>query len=289
MALDSFTAILAHILERAIEDSTDATGDFYTLAQDAIIEVWRDHTTRIQTLELVKDPAGAFVTVAPITTLTLTIAAAGESVAGTLSATHASSLTGYKIKPTSKNWIVRITAHAAGAAAVTLDAVPEALAAGSAITIYKDEYDLASDLGVFVDGLWGQDGGFVSLVSEETLRRDWPDPPQSADTASGFCRLTRRKIRLSHYPASVRRYEYPYQYEPDDPAGATTLVIGAHMRPALAEGALAVLLDMKFDRRADRTKVRAEQLLAAVEIYERRRRMGFGTVGNQRYRGAYGV
>lgn len=287
MGFDTYNEVLAHILDRALEDSSDTSGDFYDLAGDAILQAWRELWSNFLTLDLVKDPPGAFVTTAAITSLTITIAAAGEGVTGTLSATYASSLTGLKLKADSKEWYARITSHASGSATVTLDAAPEALAAGTAITIYQDEYQLASDLGVLVDGLWSREG-FVPLRSEEELRREW-NTPTAGELPAAFCRLTRRRIRLSHYPTEVRRYEYPYQYEPTDPSGDTEFVIGSHLRAPLAEKALSVLLDMKFDRRAAETEARAIRLYGAAEVYERRRRMGLATTSSQRFRGAYGA
>jgi hypothetical protein len=286
MALDTFAEIKAAALRRAYEAS-DGNSDWDDDADDAMAEIWRELWAAHPWNDLVQDPPGSFVTSDDVTTLTLTIATAGTAVAGTLSAVHATSLAGFKIKPNGVTWHARITAHVAGTDALTLDAVPETVAAGTACTIFQDEYELASDLGLFVDGLWHEDGSFVRLVSEEELKDAYRGTPPAGDPDC-FARLTRRKIRLSHYPTSVQRYEYPYTYEPADPSGATTLVIGAHLRPVYLHGVLAELFTMKVDKRsADERKRFLEGIERAV-VYETRRRTGLGQIARRMRSGGYG-
>jgi hypothetical protein len=288
MPLDTFAQIQAHILERGYEDSTDLTGDFFTLSSDAIIEAWRDIATRWPILEWRKSPVGAFITVASITTTTLTIAAAGEAVAATLSVAPATSIVGRKIKPTGKEWYAIVTAHTAGDTAVTLDVAQEAIAAGTACTIYKDEYTLNADLGLFVDGLWYPTSKFVALKSEEYMRSAFP-VPHASDIPEYFARIGQRTIRLSSYPTSVKRVEYLYSFVPDDPSGTTTLAIPTFWRPALAELALAILIGMKFDRRENDTMARAERMIERCITYEKQRMSGLQTKSPTGYRGAYGA
>lgn len=287
MGLDTHNEIRTHILERAYEDSEDTTGDFYTLAGDAIVEAWRDIAMRWPILEWRKTPPGAFATVDDITTTTLTIASAGEGVAGTLSSAPAASITGRKIQPANVEWYSIVTAHTAGATGVTLDVAQAAVAAGTACVIYQDEYDLAADLGLFVDGLWYPNGTFVSMKSEEYIRESY-SPPQGDGVPGYFARIGRRRIRLSHYPTSVKRVEYPYSFVPDDPSGTTTLSLPTFWRPALAELSLALLLGMKFDRRENDTMARAERLIEKCILYERRRVDGLQTMEPVRFVGAYG-
>ena len=286
MALDSFTDVKNAALRRAYEED-DGTSDWDADATDAMVEIWRELWQAYPWQDLVSDPPGAFVTTDDRTTLTLTIAAAGTAVAGTLSATVAESLVGFKIKPSGVQWAARITAHTAATDAITLDAAPVAITAGTACVIFKDEYTLASDLGVFVDGLWREDGLFIPLRSEEELKMTYPGAPPAGDPAM-FCRLTRRKIRFSHYPTSVKRLEYPYCYEPADPSGATTLVIGAHLRPVYLHGVLAEILNMKLDKRAGEERKRFEQGIEKAVVYESRRRTGLGQIARRMRAPAYG-
>lgn len=290
MGLDTFDSLVQNVLSRADEidaGGTAADSPFFGLMDEAVAEVHRDLITRYPFLDLLADPPGAFVTTDDITTTTLTIAATGTAVAGTLSVGPASSIIGRKIRPSGVTWIVRVTAHVASATAVTLDAVPATIAAGTACVIFQDEYDLASDLGTFVDGLWSQSGNFVRLVSLETLLTHYPDPPGGATTAAMFARLTKRKIRLSQYPNAIRRYEYPYLAELADPSGSGTLSLPSHLRPVLAEGTLALLFQMKGDKRQGEAATRYEAGIERAIAYEHRRRLGWGQLSQQTSQGGY--
>ena len=291
MSYDTYAAVKAAILGRAYEN-TDGSSTFDGLADDALLEAWTDLVTRWPWLDLVKDPPGVFVTTDDITTTTITVAAAGTSVAGTLSAAPSVSIAGRKIRPSGKTWVARVTAHTAGLTAITLDAVPEVLAAGTACVIFQDEYDLASDLGCFVDGLW-IDGYFVPLLGEERLKSTSPDPPEGRTYPSAFARLTKGRIRLSHYQTSVKRVEYPYTSELADPSGSGTLALPGYLRRVYAKLALAELYEMALDRRYAGALQSAERGVERAIIYERRRRTGLGTLSSQpgvgvSGRGAYG-
>lgn len=288
MALETYNDLLSYVLTRGGEIDPGGTvtdSPFHGIMDELIGQAHRDLATRHPWLDLLT--TDAFVTTNDLTTLTLTIAAAGEDVNGTLSASQSTDLTGRKIKPSGKNWIARIT-HTAPSAVITLDAVPETIAAGSACVIYQDEYTLASDLGIFADGLWDQAGEFVPLVSLERLVEADPDPQSSgARTAEAFARLTRRKIRLAPYPNQVRRYEYSYLAELSDPSGATTLTLPAYLRPVLAEGALALLYQMKLDRRQGEAQQRYEVGIERAIVYETKRRVGFGILSAPSRQGGY--
>jgi hypothetical protein len=184
-------------------------------------------------------------------------------------------------------WYAIVTAHVAGALTCTLDVAQATIAAGTACVIYVDEYDLATDLGLFIDGLWYPDGRFVPLKTEEFIR-DAYSPPQGDSSPAYFARIGRRRIKLSHYSNAVRRVEYTYTAQQDDPSGATTLSLPSYWRPALAELALSILMGDKFDKREKDTLLRAERLIETCLIYERRRTAGLQTFSPVRYTGAYG-
>ena len=286
MSLDSFSDLRAYVLKRADEDAADTAGDFYDIVSDLAADVQRDLITRHPWLDLVKDTPGVLLTADDVTGLTITIAAAGTSVAATLSSGPSVDLDGYKVRPTTKQWSARISGHTAAGTAITLDAAPEALSAVSCV-IYKDEYELASDLGVFVDGLWDQNGHFVPLKSQEELKAAFPDPAPSGNPATLFARLTRRKIRLSEYPTEIRRYEYPYVAEIADPSGSSDLALPPYLRRVLAEGVLALLYDLKLDKRHDRAATRYETGIARAIAYESQRVQGLGLLSNRMRQGGY--
>ncbi|MDP3769266.1 MAG: hypothetical protein Q8S13_14735, partial [Dehalococcoidia bacterium] len=230
----------------------------------------------------------ALLTTAPITTLTLTIAAAGSAVAATLSATYASSLANYKVNPTGKNWFARITAHVAGTDALTLDAAPETLAAGSAITIYQDEYTIASDVGVFTECMFASDGYRILFWDEERLRREYPDPPNQGWPPRAFCRLTDTRIRFSTYPDAIRRVEYPYGIRQSDPSGSGTLVVPQNFRWLLSDAGLYFAYLLKSDKRAGTAKGDYEAGVLSCLSYHRASLMGIGDdVGGPNIRGPY--
>ena len=256
-----------------------ATGsDFDTEVGNAIVLAKNDFDSRHPWYWRLKYPPGAFLTVADITNLTLTIVTAGANVAATLSATFATSLQYYKIRPTGSNWIARITAHTAGTATLTLDAAPATIAAGTACTIYQDEIQLASDLGLLVDGLWRQDGTFIEMWDLEYLLNHYPDPPVPGDTPEAFAKLDRRRIRLSHYPTDIRRYEYAYAAEEADidVTSSTALTIPQNWRWVLAHGALYFALLMKSDKRANLFKQEYERGIEQLYAYHQKMMLGLG-------------
>mgnify|MGYP001568120511 CR=1 FL=1 len=294
MGLDNVTDLIQLVLTRGGEidaGGTAADSPFFGIMDEILSEVWRDLITRHAFLPLSSDPPGVFLTANDITTLTVQVPTTGTSVAATLSDSPNVNLAGYKLRPNTKTWSARITAHAAPTAglSITLDAAPEVLAAGTACTIFQDEYDLATDLGVFINGLWDQSGTFVPLTDLETMVAAYPDPPGGATTAERFARLTTRKIRLSHYPTSIRRYEYPYIAQAaTDPTGSTTLTIPAELRPVLAEGMLALLYERKSDARRTEAVARFEMGITRAINYDARRRTGYGLLNKLPGAGGYG-
>ena len=166
------------MLERG-DEVTTGSSDWDAATRRAIVRAFHVFMSAHPWWFLEVTPPGVFLTVAPITNRTITIAAAGTTVAATLSSTVATSLTGSKLIFTGEDYSIRITAHTAGTAALTLDAAPETKAAGTAVTIVQDEYDLVSTLGLFVDGLWPGAGPFIALKSEVYIREAVPDTPES--------------------------------------------------------------------------------------------------------------
>lgn len=278
MGFDTFNAIKAYILERA---QCDATGDDWdAIAEDHIVEAFRELVITAPWLCLRKYPPGALALLAPITNLT--ISAVAGTTAVTLSATYASSLADYIVIPSGADYIMRITAHTAGQAALTVDAVPEDIAAGTACTIVKIEYDLNSDTGIFVDScFWTVDGQRIPVVKEDYLRENYPQVPQQAWPAKCAARVAKTRVRFSSYPEARKRLEYPYSYEPSDPSGATTLVLDEHLRPPLGHRSLALLLQDKREFEGVKLEEgRYARGLERAEIYEERLLVGLGGLPN---------
>ena len=282
---DSFSDIKTWVLSLA---DMEASGDDWDAeVEDAIIRAWEDFHVRHPWWWATKYPPGVVLTVADITNRTLTISTAGASVAGTLSSTVTPSLLNYKIRPSAKNWLARITAHTAGEAGITLDAAPETIAAGTACVIYQDEPQLASDLGLFIDGLWKQDGHFVELWTMERLLAEYPDPPTGSNTPVAFARIDQRRIRLSHYPQDIIRYEYPYAAVLAKPSGSSDLTIDRNFRHVLADGAAYFAYLFKSDKRAQIYKQEYERGIEEAIRHSDRMLRGFGTRQGGRILGPY--
>lgn len=280
--------MVADVLERG-DELTDGTSDWDAATRRAIVRAFHFfHNSHPFWWNESASP-GVFLTVAPITNRTITLAAAGTSVAATLSSAVTADLVGYKIIPSGKDYSLRITVHGGGTAAITVDAATEALAAGTVITIVKDEYDLVSTLGMFVDGLWTGDGDFITLRSEDYLRRNYSDPPQQQWPPDCFSRLTKRKIRLSGYPDAVHRIEYPYTTMPADPSGSGDLVIDQNFRWVLADGGLYFLHLFKSDKRAEAARTLFEQGIGQAIVYHHRMKVGLNNTGQEATVGPYAL
>jgi len=203
-------------------------------------------------------------------------ASTGTASSVTVDATVTPTLLGAKSRFGSLDYACRITAHTAGTALITVDALADTLAAGTTTVIYQDEYTLASDLGdLYEGGLWVGDGTFVPLWSLTRLLSTYPDPPSGQWPPSACARLTNRLIRLSHYPTSVERVEYHYATAPADPSGTGDLIIPQRWRWVLSDGALYFAYLLKSDKRAGSAKQEWER--AIQMLYEADRRMRYGT------------
>src|SRR3990167_7404024 len=99
------------------DEPTDGTSDFLAAARRALIRANHDFFNRHPWWFARAYPPGAFVTTAQVTSLTITVASTGTSVAGTLSATYTPTLLNRKMLPTGKKWFARITAPTAGTSA----------------------------------------------------------------------------------------------------------------------------------------------------------------------------
>ncbi len=283
---DSFNDIVADVLER-MDEATDGTSDWDAAVRRAVVRAFHFLHNAHPFWWTEVTPPGVFLTVAPITNLTITVAASGTSAAATLSSAVTPDLVGRKITPTGKDYSMRITVHGGSSAAITLDAAPEVLAAGSECTIFQDEYDLVSTLGMFVDGLWTGRGDFVELKSEDYIRQNFPDPPNSSWPPECFTRLTKRRIRLSSYPDRVARIEYPYTQIPADPSGATDLVIDQNFRWVLADGGLYFGHLFKSDKRAEAAKAQFEQGIGQAITYHTKLKLGLTGSGQEPNPGPY--
>jgi hypothetical protein len=168
---------------------------------------------------------------------------------------------------------------------VTLDEVwPDETVTASPYTLFQLEYALADD--------------FLRFAGQPTLSADpWTFPVLDADTleqtypisniAGGIPRaaalVTTQMIRLSHYPTSFERVEYPYVYLPAR-FGLTTqdLVLPPHYRRILAVGAAYYIAYDKADTKAGDLRQEFMGLYRAMvsehNRHQRKMSKGFGRI-----------
>ncbi len=276
-----------------------ATSDFADAAVTAGVDVWRDLCGRHPWLCFRKEPQGAFVTFQNDLTQTLTVPSTGVNVVCTLGAgytvTGFSSLVGAKVRVPGSATYAKVTAHVNGQAQITLDAVNfDMVGAARPIEIYMDEYNLASDLGVFVNGIWTVFGYECYLWPEERIRTEYPSPMAAASwPPRAFARIGRTRIRFASYPTQAYRMEYPYCFEPadpivTDPTGTAALVMEPRMIPIFAIGVTGIVRGLKSDSRAQGDMQVFEAKVQEHWEYESRRlRAWQSRYGNTTVKGPY--
>lgn len=289
MPLTTYNDVKKWVL-RAADEHDDGSSDLEVegSVHDALWEAWDDLLVQYPWLCFRKNPPGVVLTSAAITGLTMSVTAGLNAVA-TLSASQASSLVGWKVIQNGGQDVMRVTAHAAPSAQITLDAAPDTLVSAG-VTLFKDEYDTASDLGLFVDGLWTQQADFIEVVPEKIIKEEYPSGFVSGWPPRYAARIGKTKIRFSSYPVNVERIEYPYNYEAAQPVDtpAVALTLDRHLRPAYAAMALALLMTMKSDTRAQGKLQLAQGRLDAALKYEDRLLRGvFGGQSRVKRRGPY--
>lgn len=297
MSLDSAKDCTNFALDRA-DEASDGTSKFQASMSGILSEIWRALYMEEAWLGLRAYPPQAFITQPASKSLLLTTTA--NSTAAQVSAAPtglggvAVSIVNWWIMPTGKTYYLRVAAHNAGSTNLTLDTVaPETLAAvGCAIA--QLEYALVVGTGVLADALWaegnGFDGAFVPIRTEEELKLEHPGIPQQSWPPTLAARITPLVIRLSHWDITPHRVEVPYNREVTDPGPTddVALAIPSYLRPALSEGMLALLYEMKKDDRRALADARYDRWIAKARIYEGRLKTGGGDESNQRRGEPYG-
>lgn len=291
--LDSWNDIINWALRNADEpadynpvSSPVGSSDFADAAVTAGVEVWRDLCGRHPWLCLRKNPPGTFLVFAADTNPTLNVPNTGINVVCTLNAPYTvpstygypgvvGSLVGFKIRPDGLSVYSYIIAHTPGSALITLDSVQDGMVSPAlGINIYKDEYDLNPDLGVFISGIYTVFGYESYLWPEERLRTEYPSPLVAASwPARAFARIGKSRIRFSSYPQQNLRMEYQYCYEPSDPlvtdsTGVATLALDERLRPVFALGVMAKVMLLKSDSRAQLKSQAYEAMVEEAWEYE---------------------
>lgn len=240
----SFEDAVDLVLSKANEE-TDGSSDWDLEARAAVVAQHRRLVNLFPWVCLEKSPPGMLLTTAAITSLTIAVAAAGIGVAVTLSAVPSRDITGEKIT-LGKDYVLRVLSGGTTATPI-VDMVPEVIAAGTACTVYQDEYNLASDFNMLVNGLWTRAGRFIPVTDDERTRRTaWgPAPSQQGWPPRMATMVGAQRIRVSGWDTQRHPIEYPYTYNPGDPSGTGAMTIEPRLRALLVTMALPEVLDLK--------------------------------------------
>jgi len=202
-----------------------------------------------------KDPPGV---------LSLTEKATGSAVfthastAVTLCASDDTSRTGYWIWLDDEEIPYRIASHAAGYTSVTIDAeYTSATASAGAYSIFKDEYEVASDcLRVWRAWLRDDPNHVIDVITEGEMSSLYPG--RNVGTYPRKVALIRgTKLRISPWPDTTPlTLEYEYTRKPssdltfDNNATTDVPIVPLLDRPLIADIALGLLYHTKNDPRA---------------------------------------
>lgn len=250
-------------LSRVGEVGTDTSGGFYVIALAYVIEKFHEFRFHKPWKFTMADPPAPFASVAPISR---TVSVTNGSTGATLASSVATSIAGFKI--IIGNNVYRITAHTAGATAITLDlAYIDGTETAASSTIYQDEFNLdVSDFGRIVRLRDMRTGDTLRKVDVENprIRNQMANPAEGVPAM--YAELTDTRIIFNLYPPDARRYEYDYQVEAADPAVGETPDIPRRWRFGLRDGVAAKLASDKND---DRYQLLQSEFLATLERMER--------------------
>lgn len=284
MSYSNFAEMREALLDRAGESPTDTAGGFYAASSRELVRSGRELARYHPWLFLRKYPPGAFVTVAPYTTGTITVTKG--STAATLSPAPGAGLGSFKDrKLTVANWeeFYRIAAHTAGSGAITLDVAWQgADQSGVTFTIYQDEYSLATDANHIEWMGTADDGDELTPKSEAWVRREYREPISGSWPPLYFARIGQTRIRLVPPPLYARRIEYAYtSVMPDLDAPNTAIVVPTHYLHIPVDGALYFIHLMKEDNRADAAGILFGKGLDRMVEDDQRLRLLTGTSAKQ--------
>lgn len=252
--------ILQDILWRAGEPNvlTGATSDYLTVAKQYIQRAYNDLLGYAPWPWALKHPPGVLSVLAKKTN-TATIAQDATSV--TLGTSIATSVAEWWLIVDSELIPYRIVAHTAGTTALTLDAAyQETAQTAGACTIFKDEYDLASDCHKIWTA-WDRNNptNTIMIVQRGELFDRNPSRYVTGSIVTEMAVIGDNLVRITPTPETNDiTIEYNYTVKPasdltfDEASGDTPLVplVDRHV---IADAALVLLMLDKNDQRAGET------------------------------------
>jgi hypothetical protein len=251
--------ILQDVLFRNSEP-TDLTGsgvsDYLDAAKRYVQRAYNDILDYAPWPWILKDPPGVLSVEAKKTN---TATATQGSTSVTLGTVISSSVAGWWLEIDTEGVPYRIIAHTGGTADITLDATykEDSVSAG-ACTIYKDEYDLASDCRRpwFA---WDRNNPQrdIEIIQRGEMHQRFPQRSSSGIGALIMAVIRDKKVRITPWPETddiTVEYEYAVDTDTDLDwgGGATdTPLVPLRDRHVISDAATAFLMLDKNDPRAE--------------------------------------
>lgn len=206
---------------------------------------------------------------------------------------------GYRIRIGSSAYLPRIASTDISGTVTTAlldDFWPDVTQTAQTYTAFQLEYELASDFLRFAgEPTMASDPWRFGVIDQDTMDQEFPISTTIGGIPQLAAMIGPTTIRLSHYPSSVSRVEYPYIYLPVTFTLSTTdLVLPPHYRRVLGLGAAYYICFDKADTKAGdlRTEFLGQYRTMLQEHNRHQRKMSHQFAGIQyrlgQVRGLYG-
>lgn len=234
---------------------TGQTSDYLTRCKQYIQRAYEDILSFAPWPWTMKSPPGILNVFAKETN-TVTITQGNTSA--TLGTSIASSVSGWWIQVDAKLIPYRIITHTAGTTALTIDATyKESSASASACTLWKDEYDLASDC-LKPWRAWDRNNPYheINIIQPSEMLHRHTSRYLSSSSTFSITVVGNNKVRIVPWPEiDDITIEYDYTVKPTsdltfDKATTDVPLVPLVDRHVIADAALVLLMIDKNDLRA---------------------------------------
>jgi hypothetical protein len=237
-----------------------------------------------------KSPPGVLILQPAYATGTITVT--NNNTAVTFSAAPSFTAQGWFLRIAEGNGdIFRVSAHIAGATVATLDSVYTGASASVAFTLFKLEYDIASDVLRLISPMRAYRAERrYEILGVDLMALDYDYPLAAVDPGipDRFAAVDENTVRFNRYGGTTSteyiRAEYDYLYMPPELESLTTSipVVPLHWRHVLSDWGTFWLMMDKNDNRADAVGLAAKNGLKAMATENRHKlgAQGRGAVGN---------
>lgn len=249
--LSTYQDLSDDVLRRAGE-RIDGTSEFEDRIEEylnrALLRILQEGITFLWTRKI----GGVFNTVAKFISGTVSVTKGSDILTFPLPY-PTTVLEGFKVRVDSKSPVYRVKTHTSGASIATLDApYVDANNSAASYVFFQDEYALATDVLFLLTPLRIYEHPYrINVIDENAMEDLYPLALIVEGAPAAAALIGEQRIRLSHYPADLKRVEYDYVQVLADLASAQTLPMPKPDRQTLADGALYYLLLDKEDSKTD--------------------------------------